>query len=387
MTVLCEVINESVSAQDSYPIAYLESLSASAKGLHSIGSGIGYSMNDSATLSEGYIARVTLNVGESVVVASVPIEKFHTTMTQSDSVRVRDRYRLAESIALADAVTATHGLYLGTLTSAYERAHALEALVGSLRMAANVSDDVNATAKLLSSYVASLQDVSLAQMAQSSRVSITVASLEGVVISDAPSASTKVTMLPIKDTATAAESATTRALLHAVIHTTTSAYDALLTSDPLAIAWVLNTESSAVSWYRNFQFNSIAQSERATYAVGADGLYQVIGDTDAGEAIYATVYCGFNDYKTSATKRMDAMYFGYQCDGQLLIEVDTQECTHPASQYTLETRLAPLPRNTRVHTGKGRTGRFWSIRFSNIAGSGFSVYDIEIDFAVSSRRI
>lgn len=157
--------------------------------------------------------------------------------------------------------------------------------------------------------------------------------------------------------------------------------------DPEAKAVVLNTENTAVSWYDNYGFESIASMNGRTLAAGYDGIYELAGDDDEGELINARVVSGFTDFGTEKTKRLDNMYFGYTSDGQLEVQAEVYESGSPPTAYLLEPRNAYAPRNSRVTPGKGLWGRFWRLTTRNVHGSDFEVRSASVDIAISARRV
>lgn len=157
--------------------------------------------------------------------------------------------------------------------------------------------------------------------------------------------------------------------------------------DPGRVAWLMNTETTAASWYNNFDFESIAQPPGKVLAVGPDGLYELTGETDSGEQIDAEVVSGFTDFGLPQTKRVDYMYFGYTSSGRISVTAETYESGHPPSTYYLEQRDASAPRNSRVTPGKGLWGRYWRMTIRNVDGADFEVHDATADIAVSTRRI
>lgn len=157
--------------------------------------------------------------------------------------------------------------------------------------------------------------------------------------------------------------------------------------DPGRVAWLMNTETTAASWYDNFDFESIAQPPGKVLAVGPDGLYELVGATDSGEQIDAEVVSGFADFGAAQTKRVDNLYFGYTSEGRISVTTETYESGHPPSTYFLEQRAANAPRNSRVTPGKGLWGRYWRMTIRNVDGADFEVHDATVDIAVSSRRV
>ncbi len=157
--------------------------------------------------------------------------------------------------------------------------------------------------------------------------------------------------------------------------------------NPRRVAWVMNTETTAVSWYNSFDFESVAQPPGKALAVGPDGLYELSGDTDAGRPIAAEVVTGFDDFGSPQTKRVDSFYFGYTSPGRLSVTTETYGSGHSPTTYFLEQRTASAPRNSRVTPGKGLHGRYWRVTIRNIEGADFEVHDAMVDIAVSTRRV
>ncbi len=157
--------------------------------------------------------------------------------------------------------------------------------------------------------------------------------------------------------------------------------------DPGRKAWVMNTETTAASWYDNFDFESITQTPDGVLAVGPDGLYTLDAATDAGVNIQAEVVSGLQDFGAPQTKRMDYMYFGYTSGGQISVTPEVYESGHAPVTYFLEQRDASAPRNSRVEPGKGLFGRYWRVTIRNVAGADFEVHDTTVDIAVSNRKV
>ena len=157
--------------------------------------------------------------------------------------------------------------------------------------------------------------------------------------------------------------------------------------DPGRVAWLMNTETTAASWYDNFDFESIAQPPGKVLAVGPDGLYELVGATDSGEQIDAEVVSGFADFGAAQTKRVDNLYFGYTSEGRISVTTETYESGHPPSTYYLEQRDASAPRNSRVVPGKGLWGRYWRMTIRNVDGADFEIHDATVDITVSTRRV
>lgn len=174
---------------------------------------------------------------------------------------------------------------------------------------------------------------------------------------------------------------------HILLESTAEVSSDVWYKDPGRVAWLMNTETTAASWYDNFDFESIAQPPGKVLAVGPDGLYELGGSTDSGEQIDAEVVSGFADFGATQTKRVDNLYFGYTSEGRISVTTETYESGHPPSTYYLEQRDASAPRNSRVTPGKGLWGRYWRMTIRNVDGADFEVHDATVDIAVSTRRV
>ena len=157
--------------------------------------------------------------------------------------------------------------------------------------------------------------------------------------------------------------------------------------DPSAKAWVMNTETTAAGWYDNYSFESIVSWKGREIAVGPDGVFELVGDTDDGKNIDSLVESGFSDFGSAQTKRLDNMYFGYTSGGQISVQTEVYESGTPPRTYLLEKRDAAAPRNSRVTPGKGLWGRYWRLTIKNVGGADFEVHDATVDLAMSTRRI
>lgn len=153
-----------------------------------------------------------------------------------------------------------------------------------------------------------------------------------------------------------------------------------------AIAWVMNTETTGLSNYTNFDFTSIASHDGVVYVTSNNGVYALTNDTDDGRYIAAEVQTGFLDLGREETKRISDVYVGYT-GGQLELDVETYDGPQDVYTYTMEERAADAPRNNRIKTGKGLSSRYWRFSFRNLDGADFQVYDTSAVVGVSKRRL
>lgn len=214
----------------------------------------------------------------------------------------------------------------------------------------------------------------------------------GLLTSEAVATSTisasNVPTLPILESIGIATSTITAQTEWTVVSESTAvAVSAVVFKDPGRVAWLMNTESAAVSWYDNFDFESIAQVNGVSFATGPGGIYELTGDDDDGDQIDASLRSGFMDFGTQQQKHVDSFYFGYTSDGILRALLSTKDSRHPTSVFNMEEREADAPTNSRIVPGKGMVGTYWQVEMRNVSGAAFTVYDVSADLAISSRKL
>jgi len=154
---------------------------------------------------------------------------------------------------------------------------------------------------------------------------------------------------------------------------------------PGAIAWVMNTETAAPSWYSNWQFIDMVQVGDRVLAVGPEGLVELGAATDNGDDIDAGVTYGFSDFGADYKKRVDAFWFGYTSEDVLEASVET--LGNPVYTYSMLPRDAEQARNNRIRPGKGLNARYWRVAIDNVGGCAFDVDSIAADVVQSARRL
>ncbi|MDH5857807.1 hypothetical protein [Lampropedia aestuarii] len=164
------------------------------------------------------------------------------------------------------------------------------------------------------------------------------------------------------------------------------------------VAWVMNTESAAVSWYDDWPFTAAAELDGKLYAVGPEGLVLLEGDCDDGECINAYVEWGFTDFsgysdsgrpfnRAKSKNRVPSVMVSYQSDGVIAATVETHGQGYGPQVYRMVARDAHQAINNRIVIGKGLNARYWRFGISNLSGAGFEISGIEAQLAPSSRSL
>lgn len=148
-----------------------------------------------------------------------------------------------------------------------------------------------------------------------------------------------------------------------------------------AIQYAVNAITGALTTYQNFNFTQFARAGSETYAIRADGLYCLRGDSDAGAALNAVIDFGGSDYGTAQSKRMSSVYAGISTDGQVYIRLsgdNGEERVYLAAGESTERRAL---------VAKGAIARHWRLRLELTGASYADLDNIEVLLGVSQRRL
>jgi len=150
--------------------------------------------------------------------------------------------------------------------------------------------------------------------------------------------------------------------------------------------WVVNTKTGGHSTYTNYNFNSFFRLGGSYYGCAADGIYLLEGASDAGTAIEAAVTFGASNLGTDKTKRIDSAYpmLRAEADGavEMRFAVDGGD-VYAYQANVAEDTLEPV----RIKTGRGVSGRYWTLELRNVAGAKFAVYAVKLVPVLLSRRV
>lgn len=138
---------------------------------------------------------------------------------------------------------------------------------------------------------------------------------------------------------------------------------------------------------RGWTFNSFFAVDGHYYGVNATGIYELIGDDDAGTDIDLDLMFGLIDPGNGLLSRMEDAQLGITTDGTLYLGVRT---TVGGSQqehwYELETVTANAPREVIQPIGKGLKGLYWQFRLQNVDGASLQLDQLRVYPIILSRR-
>lgn len=145
--------------------------------------------------------------------------------------------------------------------------------------------------------------------------------------------------------------------------------------------WAMNTRNAAISEYTNYEFNSFARIGNKYIGASSSGLYELVGDTDAGADIIATIKSGFAEWAGSKFAMFQGIYLGVRGTGDFVLKVITGD----NSEYIYSVTAQSM-KTTKITTGKGLRARYFAFELVS-TGQDFDLDTIEFVPIASSRRV
>lgn len=145
--------------------------------------------------------------------------------------------------------------------------------------------------------------------------------------------------------------------------------------------WTMNTRTGAVTEYQNFEFNSFAQLDGRYVGASETGLYELLGDDDAGTSIIARIKSGFMQFGGTRLSRLSAAYIAARGEGDFVLRVVTGD----GAVYNYAATSRDM-RSMKVHMGKGQRARYFAFELIS-AGQDFDLDTLEFVPVLVQRRV
>lgn len=154
--------------------------------------------------------------------------------------------------------------------------------------------------------------------------------------------------------------------------------------------WVLN--DGAASEYRNYPFNGFVEFPRGSkryYGTSDDGLFELVGDTDAGEPIEAWIKTALMDFGNGQRKRVPDVYVAFAGDGRLRLKVvaTLRNGTTQEHWYDAELVSGSHEHNGRFKVGRGLESRYWQFTLANRDGGDLQLDELAFRPLLLDKRI
>lgn len=177
-----------------------------------------------------------------------------------------------------------------------------------------------------------------------------------------------------------------QARLTSTVESTASGMSAVLVPRKFS-AWVMNTESTAMTRYEDVPVQSMAVIGGKILGLGEGGLYEMKGTSDDGSPIASRIRTGKSMLGYEALKNLGDIVISYVCAGVMQVRIGCYGGPVEGSYtYSMPVREAKSPRGNRLVPGKGMRSRYYEFEFySNSAA--FGVDTVTADVAVNVRRV
>ena len=172
-------------------------------------------------------------------------------------------------------------------------------------------------------------------------------------------------------------------VLSAVMLSLATSGDVLAVPDVDNETWIVNLDSGGSTTYSNYAYNSFAFIGGKYYGAGPAGIFELQGDTDAGEPIRASLSLGKLDFGTATRKTVSECYVGMSGKGNLFVKVIAE-----GNAYIYKTRsYSDNLEQQRVKFGKGLKANYVELEIYNEEGADFEVDTVQFNVADLSRKI
>jgi hypothetical protein len=155
-------------------------------------------------------------------------------------------------------------------------------------------------------------------------------------------------------------------------------------AEPVEVCFAMNMKHNGLSRYENYPFNSMCVFHGKAYGACDDGIMLLEGPDDDGLPIDAVVDPGINDFDKAMLKKIMNAYLAGNGSGDCILTVTTDDGAAHSYPFAFSNNLI---KTTRVKIGKGKTGRFWQFRISNVNGSAFELHQINLSAELWRRKI
>jgi hypothetical protein len=145
--------------------------------------------------------------------------------------------------------------------------------------------------------------------------------------------------------------------------------------------WAVNTRSGAVTEYSNYAFNSFAKLGDVYLGASSTGLYELVGDDDAGTDIVAQIKSGFAQWAGTKLTGFKGAYLGVRGGGDYVLKLETGD----GNTYIYAVSAKDMA-TTKITLGKGLRARYFAFELIS-TGQDFDLDTIEFVPLIAERRV
>jgi hypothetical protein len=146
--------------------------------------------------------------------------------------------------------------------------------------------------------------------------------------------------------------------------------------------WAVNTRTQAVTEYTNYNFHSFTNMGNRYIAAGAEGLYELDGDTDAGALVISRLMSGYLQLNEKKLFGIKGAYVAIRGGGRFYLRLVAGD----GREYVYELKAQPNLMTTKVKIGKGISTTYMAFELVT-EGQDFDLDSVEFIPMTRGRRV
>lgn len=342
---------------------------------------LGLIINDTATvsLSTTLLMKWGRTITDAVKVKQTDAEQTYYGVTLAQLMKVRDAITVALPAGVAEhmTVTQTQNAALGLFI--LDRMNILPHLGPQTTFNVALSDDFtihSAVGRFLGETITDGMTVG-STLTKQYRALTTL--IQDMTLLDALAGTLS---LSVVDDLTLTDTQLVQALFNASIQDNMQIKLLYVSPSGFATTWAMNTRSSAVTEYKNFNFTGFAQMGLKYIALSPQGVFELDGPTDNNAAIIAEIETGMMQLNASKLGGLKGLYLGMDGQGTFYCKIKDGV----GHEYVYKLQAQPGLETTKVNIGKGLRARYMSFKLIS-TGPDFRLDTIEFIPMRSDRRV
>lgn len=342
--------------------------------------GVAASASDTMSLAPSIIGSYGMVVLEQLRIDQTDVANHTAQISLSDISYIAERLLPGIPVTLAETITLAFTQLTQQSIAVIEQLQLAPTVAATMVYQQSAADTIGVAVSLANFFGASISDqVNIAELLAGYGVKgATLSETVNIAEATTPALVIRVTA---EDTIDISATQALRMVFNPVLADGVEIAAAYLSPGDSVVTWAMNTRTGAVTEYSNFAFNSFARNGNKYLAASSTGLYELLGDTDAGTNIIAQIKSGFAQWTGSRFTMFKAAYLGVRGTGDFVLKIVTGD--DKTYNYAVSARDM---RSTRVNVGKGLRARYFAFELIS-TGQDFDLESVEFVPIAGDRRV
>lgn len=321
-----------------------------------------------------------LRLADRLSVSGAPAAATMYHLMIQEIARISDAIRRVQIASVEDQITLDYALSYVIGLSVIEKLGISSAVIETLRTTVSVEEQFQVLDSVRKFIDGTLVDSigMTTTVGSSTRRRLTLS--DGVAVAE-NIASKLLLRLEITDDLTISDADVLQMIYDGRINENVSILAAHIAPSGSITTWAVNTRTTAITEYSNYDFNSFAELSGKYIAASPNGLYELSGDNDDGTDIIAQIKTGIAQMGGSRYTSFKAAYLGARGEGDYVLKLETGD----GKTYTYSVTANDME-TTKINLGKGLRARYFSFELIS-TGQDFDLDTLEFVPIVAQRRV